>query len=74
MTADTELLHRDVTKEIIDSSFNVHNALGCGLLEKVYENALVWDLKLKKRKVVPQQEFKVLYRDKEVGLLCGPCN
>jgi len=68
MTNDTELLHRELTKEIIDSAFRVHNALGCGLLEKVYGNALVWDLELKKKKVAPQREFTVLYRDKEVGI------
>ena len=68
MTTSTELLHRELTKEIIDSAFNVHNALGCGLLEKVYGNALVWDLELKKRKVVAQREFRVFYRDKEVGV------
>jgi len=68
MTTDAELLHRDLTKEIIDSTFQVHNALGCGLLEKVCGNALVWDLKLKKKKVAPQREITVLYRDNEVGI------
>jgi GxxExxY protein len=68
MIADKELLYRDLTKEIIDSAFKVHNALGCGLLEKVYGNALVWDLDLKKKKVVPQQPYRVIYRDKEVGI------
>jgi len=68
MIVEKELLHRELTKEVIDSAFKVHNALGCGLLEKVYGNALVWDLILKKRNVVPQQEFKVVYRDKEVGI------
>ena len=62
------LLHKELTKEIIDSAFKVHNALGCGLLEKVYGNALEWDLNLKKRNVVSQQEFRVVYRDKEVGI------
>lgn len=50
MTAEKELLHRDLTKEIIDSVFKVHNALGCGLLKKIYSKALIWDLELKKRK------------------------
>ena len=67
MNTEKELLHRELTKEIIDSLNKVHNALGCGLLEKVYGRALIWDLELKKRKVVSQQEFKVLYRDKDVG-------
>jgi GxxExxY protein len=67
MNTEKELLHRELTKEIIDSFHKVHNALGCGLLEKVYGNALIWDLELKKKKVVSQQEFRVLYRDKAVG-------
>jgi GxxExxY protein len=64
---EAELLHRDLTKDIIDSAFNVHNALGCGLLEKVYGNALAWDLTVKKRNVFPQKEFRVVYLEKEVG-------
>jgi GxxExxY protein len=68
MLAENELLRRELTKEIIDSAYKVHNALGCGLLEKVYGNALVWDLELKKKKVVSQKEFRVLYREKEVGI------
>ncbi len=67
MTSEKELLHREITKEIIDSAYKVHNALGCGLLEKVYGNALVWDLDLKKKKVLSQKEFKVLYQGREVG-------
>lgn len=61
-------MHRELTKEIIDSAYKVHNALGCGLLEKVYGNALVRDLELKKRDVSPQKEFRVLYQGKEVGI------
>lgn len=68
MTAEIELLHRDVTRDIIDSAFNVHNALGCGLLEKVYGNALVWDLELKKKKVAAQQQYKIQCREREVGI------
>jgi len=65
---DKEYLHKELTGDIIDSAFKVHNALGCGLLEKVYSNALVWDLELKKRKALTQKEFNVVYRDKVVGL------
>ncbi len=67
MRSEKEFLYKDLTREIMDSAFKVHNALGCGLLEKVYENALAWDLKLKDKKVTSQHEFNVLYRDKEVG-------
>jgi GxxExxY protein len=68
MAFEVELLHRDLPKEIIDSAYKVHNALGCGLLEKVYGNALVWDIELKKIEVASQKEFKVRYRDRQVGI------
>jgi len=62
------VLHEDLTQDIIGAAFGVHNALGCGLLEKVYENALAWELGLRGRVVTPQREFKVSYKDKEVGV------
>src|SRR5690242_12653463 len=68
MRQETELLYKDLTKDIIDSAFNVHNALGCGLLEKVYGNALIHDLELKNKKVTQQQQYGVVYREKEGGL------
>jgi GxxExxY protein len=68
MSPEKEYLHKELTREIINSALKVHNALGCGLLEKVYENALVWDLQLKEKKVSSQKEFIVSYREKDVGL------
>ncbi|MEW6556989.1 MAG: GxxExxY protein [Elusimicrobiota bacterium] len=68
MNTEKEFLYKEITGEIIESACNVHNTLGCGLLEKVYENSLVWDLELKKRKISTQKEFKVIYRWKEVGV------
>ncbi len=65
---EKEFLYKELTSDVLDSSFKVHNSLGCGLLEKVYGNALAWELELRKRKVVPQKEYRVTYRDKEVGL------
>jgi GxxExxY protein len=65
---EKEFLHKELTGDIINSAFAVHTALGCGLLEKVYSNALAWDLELKKRAIVLQQEFQVTYREKEAGI------
>jgi GxxExxY protein len=62
------LLYKELTSEIIDAAFAVHNTLGCGLLEKVYENSLAWKLELRKQKVALQKEFRVIYREKEVGI------
>ena len=62
------LLHGEVTGAILRAAYAVHNILGCGLLEKVYENALAWELMLDGRKVGRQVEFPVLFREKNVGL------
>ena len=35
----------DLTNKIIKSAINVHKILGCGFLEKIYENALKEELK-----------------------------
>jgi GxxExxY protein len=68
METDKKVLHEDLTQDIIGAAFDVHNALGCGLLEKVYKNALTHELALRKRVVTPQKEFKVTYKGKEVGV------
>ena len=36
-----EYLYEEITRKIIGAAFDVHNALGKGLSEKAYENALV---------------------------------
>ncbi|MCE8429841.1 MAG: GxxExxY protein, partial [Candidatus Methanoperedens sp.] len=39
------MLYAESTDKIINSFFKVYNTLGYGFLEKVYENALVIELK-----------------------------
>lgn len=41
------LEREDITKEIIGAAFEVHNALGYGFLEKIYQNAMIVELKLR---------------------------
>ena len=38
------MLHQELTKKIIGYAFTVHNTLGAGFLEKVYEQALILEL------------------------------
>ena|SRR3989338_458084 len=68
MNTEKEFLYKELTGEIIEAAYNVHNSLGCGLLEKIYENSLIWEIELMRRKVSSQREFKVIYRKKEVGI------
>ena len=56
-----------LTEEIIGCAFTVSNRLGCGFLEKVYENALVIELRKAGLRVAQQQLMKVLYDEVVVG-------
>ena len=38
------MLHEETTQVIIKAFYTVYNTLGHGFLEKVYENALVYEL------------------------------
>ena len=40
MSTNRKLLFEEISGSIIDAAFEVYNSLGCGLLEKVYENSL----------------------------------
>jgi GxxExxY protein len=61
-----EELHT-LTERIIGCAFKVSNTLGCGFLEKVYENAMVIELRKIGLKAEPQQRVDVLYDGQVVG-------
>ncbi len=67
MNTNKELIHGDLVKEIIGTAFEVHNVLGCGFLEKVYENALLVELAQRGVKVDAQKSLKVKYKEAIVG-------
>jgi len=56
-----------ITERIIGCSYTVANALGHGFLEKVYENALAYELRCNGVAVETQKAFHVCYRDVVVG-------
>jgi GxxExxY protein len=57
----------DLTEVIIGSAFEVHNILGNGFLEKVYENALHYELVRKGLKAQQQVPLTVNYKEEIVG-------
>ena len=57
----------ELTNKIICSSYNVHNILGAGFLEKVYENALCLELKSLGLNVEQQAPVKIDYKGQLVG-------
>ena len=61
------MLNQDLTKKIIGCAFTVHNTLGAGFLEKVYEQALILELKASVLSVRSQEPLSVKYRDQIIG-------
>jgi len=62
-----EYLHQDITKRTIRCFYNVYNKLGFGFLEKVYENALCYELKKANLKCFNQFPVEVYYDELKVG-------
>jgi GxxExxY protein len=58
ITTENEVAH-----EIVDAAFNIHKALGPGLLETVYEVVLARELEKRGLGVVRQQAVPIIYGD-----------
>jgi len=63
------MLHEEITKDIIGAAMAVLNELRPGLDEKLYENALVIELRLRGHTVEQQREYPVNYRGEFIGKL-----
>ncbi len=59
--------HQALTEEIIKIFYWVYNALGYGFLEKVYENAMMIELKKEGLPAIQQSPINVVYSDQIVG-------
>ena len=63
----SELKFENVTDGIISAFYHVYNKLGYGFLEKVYENALGYELTRRGYEVAVQKPIVVWYDDISVG-------
>jgi GxxExxY protein len=61
------LLEGELTEKILGAAIKLHNALGCGFLERVYENALAAEMKKSGVSVEQQKSFPVWYDGVVVG-------
>jgi len=59
--------HEELTDKIIKAFFTVYNTLGFGFLEKVYENALSYELHMCGFTTENQKNLMVYYNDTSVG-------
>src|SRR5437660_4572026 len=66
---DGELIHKGISEAIIGAAMTVLNALKPGLDEKLYERALMIELRKRGHRVDPQREFPVYYEGEHIGTL-----
>ena len=59
--------HSETTELIIKCFYNVYNQMGYGFLEKVYENAMFYELKNLGLFVEKQKRINVYYKQQQVG-------
>jgi GxxExxY protein len=62
-----ELLFKELTEQIIGAAFEVHRILGHGFLEKVYQRAMVVELRRRGVSVVVEPADKVFFKGICVG-------
>jgi GxxExxY protein len=63
----TELLFGELTYAIIGAAMEVHNTLGPGFLEAVYEQALAYELRKSNFAFERQKVLSVHYKDAIIG-------
>jgi GxxExxY protein len=56
-------LFKDLTENVIGAAMEVHNTLGSGFLEYVYQEALCYELKLRNIQFESQKDIDIWYKD-----------
>ena len=62
-----ELLHKELTEQIIAAAFEVHRVLGYGFLEKVYQRSMQVELRARGLTADMESEIRVCYKGADVG-------
>ncbi len=65
----TEFLHKELSQKVIGAFYTVYKTLGYGFLEKVYENALAYELTLLSIEYKTQSPIEVYYKSKKSRFL-----
>lgn len=63
----TNILHKSITDIILKVYYEVYNELGYRFLEKVYQNAMYFELQSLGYKVEAQKQIKVYFKKQLVG-------
>jgi len=59
--------YKELTEKVIKIFYKVYNTLGYGFLERIYENAMMIELKREDIPAFSQYAIKVFYEDEIVG-------
>ena len=66
---DQPLVHEELNKQVIGAAMEVLNSLKPGLDERLYENALVIELRERGLQIEQQRSFPVDYKGTNIGTL-----
>src|SRR5262245_635261 len=67
MNANEREYLNDLAERVIGAAYEVSNSLGAGFLEKVYERALLVELRMRGVKAVGQSPIEIYYKGEPVG-------
>jgi GxxExxY protein len=62
------MTENEVARLIVDAAYQVHTALGPGLLESVYEEVLTFELRKRALKVLRQEPIPLVYESIQLEL------
>jgi GxxExxY protein len=65
---NSNLTFDDLSHEVIGAAIEVHKILGPGFIESIYHNAMKIELALRCLKFETEEEFKINYKYKNVGI------
>jgi GxxExxY protein len=65
--ANDKVIYRELSYQVMQAIFEVHNALGPGFVENVYEEALAYELELRRIPFERRKAVTVHYKDRVVG-------
>ena len=64
---DSKVIYRKLSYRVMEAVFEVHNTLGPGFMENVYEEALAYELELRGIPFERQKAIVIHYKDRVVG-------
>lgn len=64
----SKLKHKEITEKIIGASFDVHNYLGNGFQEVIYQRALAWEMRERELDYAREIEQEIFYKNLETPI------